>query len=47
MAFLDQFQVDNIKGKIIDDLSQLGKVYRAKKSNYQEISVDHSLVEGY
>jgi DNA sulfur modification protein DndB len=47
MAFLDQFQVDNIKGKIIDDLSQLGKVYRAKKSNYQEISVDHSLVESY
>lgn len=47
MAFLDQFQIDNIKGKIIDDLSQLGKVYRAKKSNFQEISVDHSLVEGY
>lgn len=47
MAFLDQFQVDKTKGKIIDDLSLLGKVYRAKKSNYQEISVDHSLVEGY
>lgn len=47
MAFLEQFQIDKIKGKIIDDLSNLGKTYKAKKGTYQQISVDHSLVEDY
>jgi len=47
MAFLDQFQIDSIKGKIIDDLSNLGKTYKAKKGEYQQISVDHSRVEDY
>jgi DNA sulfur modification protein DndB len=47
MAFLDQFQIDTIKGKIIDDLSNLGKTYKSKKGNYQLISVDHSRVEDY
>ena len=44
MAFLDQFQIDTIKGKIIDDLSNLGKTYKSKKGDYQQISVDHSHV---
>jgi DNA sulfur modification protein DndB len=47
MAFLDQFQIDIIKGKIIDDLSNLEKTYKSKKGNYQQLSVDHSLVEEY
>lgn len=47
MAFLDQFQIDTVKGKIIDDLSNLGKTYKAKKGEYQQISVDHSRVEDY
>ncbi|MBG6060471.1 DNA sulfur modification protein DndB [Flavobacterium sp. CG_9.1] len=47
MAFLDQFQIDTIKGKIIDDLSNLGKTYKSKKGNYQQISVDHSRVEDH
>lgn len=47
MAFLDQFQIDTIKGKIIDDLSNLGKTYKSKKGDYQRISVDHSRVEDY
>lgn len=47
MAFLDQFQIDTIKGKIIDDLSNLGKIYKSKKGEYQLISVDHSHLENY
>jgi DNA sulfur modification protein DndB len=47
MAFLEQFQIDSIKGKIIDDLSNLGKTYKAKKGDYQQISVEHSRVEDY
>lgn len=47
MAFLDQFQIDKIKDKVIDDLSSLGKIYKAKKGNYEEISVEHSLVQDY
>jgi DNA sulfur modification protein DndB len=47
MAFLDQFQIDKIKGKIIDDLSNLGKTYKSKKGEYHQISVDHSRVEDY
>lgn len=47
MAFLDQFQIDKIKGKIIDDLSNLGKTYKSKKGDYQQISVDHSRVADF
>lgn len=47
MAFLDQFQIDKVKGKVIEDLSNLGKTYKAKKGSYQQISIDHSRVEGY
>lgn len=47
MAFLDQYQIDTIKGKIIEDLSNLGKTYKSKKGEHQQISVDHSRVEDY
>ena len=47
MAFLKQIQVDEIKGKLVSDPSTLGKLYKAKKSKYQHLSVDHSLAEDY
>ncbi len=47
MAFLDQFKINEIKKNTVDDLSQLGKIYRSKKNEYQLLSVDHSLVDGY
>lgn len=47
MAFLSDFQVQEIKGKLISDLSLLGKLYKAKNSQYQTLSVDHSLVDDY
>lgn len=47
MAFLDQIQIDTIKENIVEDLSILGKTYKSKRSNYQLISVDHSLTENY
>ena len=45
MSFLKQFQIDEIKGKLTNDLSILGKIYKAKKNEYQTKSVDHSLVD--
>ncbi len=47
MAFLKQFQVEEIKEKLVSDPSRLGKLYKIKKSEYQHLSVDHSLVDGY
>ena len=47
MAFLTDYQAEEIKGKLIDDKSTLGKLYNAKKNSYQTISVDHSLVDDY
>ena len=47
MAFLKDYQVQEIKGKLVDDKSILGKLYKAKKNEYQIISIDHSLVEDY
>lgn len=47
MAFLSDFQVQELKGKSIGDLSILGKLYKAKSSQYQTLSVDHSLVDDY
>ncbi len=47
MAFLKDYQVQEIKGKLVDDKSTLGKLYKAKKNEYQIKSVDHSLVEEY
>lgn len=45
MAFIEQIEIDKIKGKLTSDLSSLGKLYKAKKSKYQTQSIDHSLVE--
>lgn len=47
MAFLSEYQVKEIKGKLLEDKSTLGKLYKAKKNSYQTISVDHSLVDNY
>ncbi|MGY8911207.1 MAG: DGQHR domain-containing protein, partial [Flavobacteriales bacterium] len=47
MAFLKQFQVEEIKEKLVSDASKLGKLHKAKKSEYQHLSVDHALVEDY
>lgn len=47
MAFLNQFQIDEIKGKLLSDKSQLGKLYKAKKGRYQYLNVDHTLVDEY
>ncbi|KAF5036374.1 DNA-sulfur modification-associated [anaerobic digester metagenome] len=44
---LTQEQVNDLKNKISSDASYLGKLYKAKKNQYQTISVDHSLVDGY
>lgn len=46
MAFLDPAEEIELKGKISSDLSQLGKLYKAKSSKYHVRSVEHSLVEG-
>lgn len=47
MAFLSQFQIDDIKGKLVTDVSLLGKLYKARKSKYLMINVDHNMVDGY
>lgn len=47
MAFLKQIQIDEIKEKLVSDPSKLGKIYKAKKSDYLHLSVDHSLVDEY
>lgn len=47
MAFLTDYQAKEIKGKLLKDKSILGKLYKAKNSLYQTISVDHSLVNDY
>lgn len=47
MTFLKQIKINHIKDKLTDDLSQLGKIYKAKKSSFIHISVNHSLVDNY
>lgn len=47
MAFLTDYQAKEIKGKLLEDKSTLGKLYKAKNNSYQTISVDHSLVDDY
>ena len=47
MSFLTLFEIDKVKGKLSSDLSTLGKIYKAKKSQYQTKSIEHSLVEAY
>ncbi|MCW3110272.1 MAG: hypothetical protein JWQ09_4778 [Segetibacter sp.] len=47
MAFLQQIEIDEFKGKLTSDPSSLGKIYKAKKKTYQTISVDHFSVNDY
>lgn len=47
MAFLSGHQVKEIQDKLVNDKSVLGKLYKAKKSDYDTLSVNHSLVEDY
>lgn len=45
MAYLEQFKIEELKGRLTKDLSNLGKLYKIKKSRYITRSVDHALVE--
>ncbi|HID82375.1 MAG TPA: DGQHR domain-containing protein [Chromatiales bacterium] len=45
MTFIDAIEADELKNKVTDDLSQLGRLYRSKKNAYQVKSVEHNLVE--
>jgi len=47
MSYVSQYAVDQFKNKLSNDLSILGKIYKAKKSSYYFKSVDHSLVDGF
>jgi len=45
MPFISQDQVNEVNNKLTNDLSKLGKLYKAKKGKYQTRTVDHSLVD--
>ena len=45
MAFIENYLIDNLKNKLVSDLSQLGKLYNAKKNQYDHKSVSHSLAD--
>ena len=45
MAFIDPAEIEQLKTKITDDPSQLGKLYKSKKNDYYIKSVAHNLVE--
>jgi DNA sulfur modification protein DndB len=47
MAFLDQEKIDEMNEKLVVDLSRLGKLFRIKKSDYERLSINHSLVKDY
>ncbi|WP_312314413.1 DGQHR domain-containing protein [Empedobacter brevis] len=47
MAYINQIKVIEVEKQITNDASFLGKLYKSKKSEYQTISIDHSLVEDY
>jgi len=47
MALLKQIDIDQIREKLTDDPSQLGKIYKAKKRSFMTLSVEHSLVDNY
>lgn len=46
MSFVDSTELEQLKAKITDDPSSLGKLYQAKKNDYYIRNVDHNLVEG-
>jgi len=47
MPFIDAFEVEQLKEKLSTDASRLGKLYKAKKSEYHNRNVDHNSVEDY
>ncbi|CAC9605641.1 hypothetical protein [uncultured Gammaproteobacteria bacterium] len=47
MAFLGQNQIDEVRGKLTNDVVRLASLYRAKRKDRHEVSVRSSLVEQY
>ncbi|WP_116789905.1 DGQHR domain-containing protein [Flavobacterium psychrotrophum] len=47
MAFLSDTEVNRIKSEITQDTSSLGKIYKSKKSQFENIAVNHSDVVKY
>ena len=45
MSFIEQIEIDTLKGKLSNEVTTLGKIYKAKKNKFQTRSVVHSLVE--
>ena len=47
MSFVDPMEAAELRKKLTKDVSQLGKLYKAKKSDFYTKNVDHNLVEGF
>lgn len=47
MSFLNNYQIDELKGKLVSDLSTLGKIYKSKKRDFILKSIEHSLVDDH
>lgn len=47
MAHIDNLKIVDIKKKMTNDLSYLGKIYKSKKNEYQTLSIEHNLIEEY
>ncbi len=47
MAFIEGTEVEQLKSKITEDASLLGKLYKAKKGDYYIRNVDHNLAEDW
>lgn len=46
MAFMDPAYAAELKERLTNDPSQLGKIFKSKKNPFLEKSVDHNLVDG-
>ncbi len=47
MSFIPETEISTLKGKLTNDLSTLGKLYKSKKKDYMSLSVEHSLADDY
>ena len=47
MPFINPMEADELRRKLTDDASQLGKLYKSKKNDFYIKSVDHNLVESF
>ncbi len=45
MSFVDPAEIEELKNKLTSDLSQLGRLHKAKRNQYYLKSVDHNLVD--